>query len=1015
MGLFDIAFLALAAFSCGVICTLIVQFILFKKYLESGTQATPPKFPIPPSQPVLPEELINQIKDAKAASVCGGSPRQSLSQGSENLAINLALQFLFNELRNAERVRLWLYRKLNNEFKELVNQSTTGKLFDSVQLRDLNLGNQFPVIKGLEVCEAKVCPDTGLLETLDLCLDLHYSGNFQMSIDVKMLLSKTAYLSLQLKRVTGKARLQFTRVPYTHWSLSFYTDPILELDVQSQFQGRQLQPQIISLITGQIRRAVRRKHTLPRYKVRYKPFFRRLNDEDIDLSEFSSLSCSGQLDVTLLEVSRLNIDSSWIDPENLSQIEIHCTLSVDATPWVCLTQYGGIPYMVLDLIISKVSSQQLGVVFKQEQVAEIGQNCVLVETIVNGSPAAIAEMKKGDVVVAVNGKKVLNMNQIGKLIKSAAQRRFIIRVERRYTSADWERSSLCRAEQERKKVSAKPETGTGTTLNVEDKNTTIKFSDLKDMDAAEIATEKATLSADAGNKLFKRRKSSAATHEESTTAVTAAAASPAAPAASHQGHERRTSNTSSSSSSTNASGSQCTIAASTVVEPPALAFSLNDLYYTTKEMSCASLVKFDETRTFLVDSEQQYLNIGVWGRQRGAPEGQQRLLGYINAPMKLIITQCSSSTTGHYLKWLSLLPPDSASPALSTFKLHGYSGFDPSLCFGDILLSYVWTPNRPAQNVVDFAGKKATEEVVKLHQPILAEDASKQKPHDFIRTHFHRATHCDFCTKKIWLKDAVQCRDCGMVCHKKCEARCQAASSCGAEAIAQIAFEADECGSEPSISSESGPEISLTGCEEQVQGMSTSSMTNVRASLASTLLGLKKAGSTSSLTVPASPQHQIQQQQQQHQQIGQQTQQHLLANTRSLPPSPSASRKSSLIGGSLGINPDLLEGADPSVSAPLIAGNLDDCLMTKAKDSGKSLYKHLEPRQRIDKINDMITRLKVSLDAETTTRHRLYDNYDLDSEKRVSQIDLRIQALSVLLLHYCTGLQHAQEQLERPI
>lgn len=92
-----------------------------------------------------------------------------------------------------------------------------------------------------------------------------------------------------VKRVTGRARLQFTRVPYTHWSLSFYSEPILELEVQSQFQGRQLQPQIVSLITGQIRRAVRRKHTLPRYKMRYKPFFRRLNDEDIDLSEVSLL------------------------------------------------------------------------------------------------------------------------------------------------------------------------------------------------------------------------------------------------------------------------------------------------------------------------------------------------------------------------------------------------------------------------------------------------------------------------------------------------------------------------------------------------------------------------------------------------------------------------------------------------------------------------------------------------------------------------------------------------------
>jgi len=92
-------------------------------------------------------------------------------------------------------------------------------------------------------------------------------------------------LIFTVKRVSGKARLQFTRVPYTHWSLSFYSDPILELEVQSQFQGRQLQPQIISIITSQIRKAVKRKHTLPRYKMRYKPFFRRLNDEAVDLSE----------------------------------------------------------------------------------------------------------------------------------------------------------------------------------------------------------------------------------------------------------------------------------------------------------------------------------------------------------------------------------------------------------------------------------------------------------------------------------------------------------------------------------------------------------------------------------------------------------------------------------------------------------------------------------------------------------------------------------------------------------
>lgn len=61
----------------------------------------------------------------------------------------------------------------------------------------MNLGTEFPTIKSLEVADSKIDADTGLLESLDLSLDLCYSGNFQMSIDVKMLLGKTAYMALQ--------------------------------------------------------------------------------------------------------------------------------------------------------------------------------------------------------------------------------------------------------------------------------------------------------------------------------------------------------------------------------------------------------------------------------------------------------------------------------------------------------------------------------------------------------------------------------------------------------------------------------------------------------------------------------------------------------------------------------------------------------------------------------------------------------------------------------------------------
>ncbi|XP_076161315.1 PDZ domain containing 8 isoform X2 [Ptiloglossa arizonensis] len=921
MDIFEFLCVSVITFVCGIICTLVLEFYLFKKYLEEAPLASPSKRPIHHGKAQLPKELFENIQNEKTNSNTSMS-RQSMCQGNENLAINLTLQFLFNELRNAERVRLWLYRKLNNEFKELLTQSTTGKLLDSVKLRDLNLGTQFPTIKGLEVADSKIDADTGLLESLDLSLDLHYSGNFQLSIDVRMLLGKTAYMALQVKRVSGRARLQFTRVPCTHWSLSFYSEPILELEVQSQFQGRQLQSQIISLITSQIRRAVRRKHTLPRYKMRYKPFFRRLNDEAVDLSEVANIQLiPGYLEVSLLEVSRLNLGPNMLNAEDKTQIEVYCTISVDSTPWVFLTQYTGVPYMVLDLIISKVGSQQLGVVFKQELVPEIGHVCVLVETIVAGSPAAIAEMKKGDILVAVDGKKVSSMNQVAKFVKSAVERRFIIRVERKYSKADLDKQISIKLDSEkmsaekgsdRKSLKTDSLTNKSDTPNVEDSSKTkiesqIKFSDLKDSEN-EILDKMET-----GGKFF-RRKSSAQAGDD--------------PAQTPDSTPSRKISTTSNQSLISSSSQFC-------FNDDNYITNVTDLFYTTKEKEYASLITFEETRNFQIDSELQYLNIGVWGRVKGG-ELPAKLLGYINVPMKLILAQCYTSSTGHYLKCHALLPPDSASLTTVHTKLQGYSGFDPTLCYGDILLSYVWESSYPNRHVVSDSGKKESTETVKT-QPILNEEITDKKMHDFIRTHFHRATHCDFCTKKIWLKDAIQCRDCGMVCHKKCEVRCQASGTCGAESLTTIALETDE--TEPNtLIGESGPEISLTSCEDNVQ--------------------------------------------------------------------------SSLVGG-MGINPDLLEGAEPSVAAPLIAGDLDDGLMSRAKDTGKFLYKYLEPRERVEKINAMMGKLKIALDAETTSRLELSQSGEMDSIKLIAQSDLRVQALSVVLLHYCAGLQHAQEALDR--
>ena len=52
-------------------------------------------------------------------------------------------------------------------------------------------------------------------------MDLDYSGGFQLAVDVDMVFGKSAYLSVKIAKLVGKARLQMTRIPYTHWTFSF--------------------------------------------------------------------------------------------------------------------------------------------------------------------------------------------------------------------------------------------------------------------------------------------------------------------------------------------------------------------------------------------------------------------------------------------------------------------------------------------------------------------------------------------------------------------------------------------------------------------------------------------------------------------------------------------------------------------------------------------------------------------------------------------------------------------------
>lgn len=80
--------------------------------------------------------------------------------------------------------------------------------------------------------------------------------------------------------------------------------------------------------------------------------------------------------------------------------------------------------MVLEITISKVRQQHLGVTFRQDQ------NLVTVESVASQTPADIAGLKVGDILVVVDGKNVNNVTQTNKLIKLASAGSFSVRVER---------------------------------------------------------------------------------------------------------------------------------------------------------------------------------------------------------------------------------------------------------------------------------------------------------------------------------------------------------------------------------------------------------------------------------------------------------------------------------------------------------------------------------------------------------------------------------------------------------
>ncbi|XP_053165454.1 PDZ domain-containing protein 8 [Hemicordylus capensis] len=330
--------------------------------------------------------------------------------------LNAICLFLFRELRDTSLVRHWVTRKIKVEFEELLQTKVTGKVLEGLSLRDVSFGDVVPLFKNIKLLRPVTCTEEGCPEELDFEVDLEYSGGFHLAIDADLVFGKSAYLFVKISRMEGRVRLVFTRLPFTHWSFTFVDEPLMDFEVKSQFEGRPL-PQLASIIVNQFKKVIRRKHTLPHYKIRFKPFFpfqvvprEEYRDWNLNIKDFSLTE--GRLKVSLIECSRLLILGSYE-----RQITIHCTFELSDKVWEEKQR----TYIRMAELI-KGSSPSVGLTLRQVQIKDGEAGHVVIETVIPNSAASASDLQRGDRLIAIGGVKITSTVQVLRLIRQAGEK-----------------------------------------------------------------------------------------------------------------------------------------------------------------------------------------------------------------------------------------------------------------------------------------------------------------------------------------------------------------------------------------------------------------------------------------------------------------------------------------------------------------------------------------------------------------------------------------------------------------
>ncbi|XP_061431419.1 PDZ domain-containing protein 8-like [Lethenteron reissneri] len=796
---------------------------------------------------------------ASAASAASSAPPPSPYEACR--CLNALLLSVFSELRGSSDLRAWVTRNIHVEMLELLQSRTAGRVVEGLSLRDVSLGDALPVFHGVRT----VLPSSSsrgnaagqqagdetaaeLPDELELEADVEYTGGCYVCVHAELVFGKRAELFVRIARVRGPLRVRVTRAPpLAHWSFAFTRDPRAELEVRSRYEGRPM-PQLTTVIVNQIKKVLRRKHTLPSYKIRYKPFFpSHVQGDGVGASLPMAELKRGTLKVQLVGCSRLLLPTA---PDK--ETDVYCSLELATTKCT-----GGVRFLFIEIQISKGTSPLIGLTFRQISVPDGDPDIVVVSTVVPNTPAASADVRKDDRVVSIAGHNVYSLVHAGKLLASADPVRIVLQREELPTGAVYSSHPPAGAT-----VSAPPVASASVTKNLPVDDPANPDSDFEDlclaaMNEAQAADEAPRVAAGS----FKQSPAPPAPAGAAAVAAAKNASPGGSPSHSAKPREGAAAYCSKAAKASdgcaaecprvpadaNASESQDASGTSGPVKPPvpprpkdkpesapdadagaggpstarpakglaeqaakaaaakadaasaeeaqsARATARADEWTSTKAAygnnACAWTDEAADCAELQVEGHHKYLNVLVWCQERVAPGARPACatatcVGHASVAVDEIVSECLDTGSLQFYRTYLLRPPDPKPAALlcrPQFKqLASHKGFNEELCFGEVTLHFSHTYTDDFKGA--SAGPKAVSKTRRTGSPdndasdsekddgaLRTREASK---HDFKDALFQNPTNCDYCKNQIWTNSASRCSRCAYVCHKKCREKYQ--------------------------------------------------------------------------------------------------------------------------------------------------------------------------------------------------------------------------------------------------